>query len=290
MRVQLLPLSKGLVLLLSFLFILSCTKEETILVPDNDPPNINNVPTIKIENFVNRAFIDLIGREPLDEEMEREVQLLRDSQLTKSSRMALVEKLQSSTEQITGDTSYVRAYSRQIYNLAKIRCVEGFSDEQLIGEFGGNPLNDSLIQLVVQSRTDFEAGTITINELFARMVFNPAYDQINMNTFNFVNATFDNLFWRFPTDAEFDAGFQMVEHGEQANLFGQSGQNKSAYVQILTESREMYEGLIIWVYQQLLARRPTTEETTAILNEFIETKDFKKIQQVVIATNEYANF
>ena len=146
------------------------------------------------------------------------------------------------------------------------------------------------MQLVIQSRTDFENNVIDITELFARMVNNPAYDEINMNTFNFVNATFDNLLWRFPTDAEFSAGFQMIEHGNAAALFGQTGQSKDDYIQIITNSREMYEGLVIWVYQQLLARRPSTEETAAVLSDFIEHKDFRKIQQAVMETNDYANF
>ena len=128
MSVPQLNICKGLFFILSMLCIFSCTKEETIIVPDNTAPNVNNVPTIKIENFVNRAFIDLIGREPLDTEMQLEVETLREAELTKAARMALVEKLQTGTDPIEGDTSYVRAYSRQIYNLAKIRCIEWFSD------------------------------------------------------------------------------------------------------------------------------------------------------------------
>ena len=289
MRIHQLHIIKGLVFCF-FLLSLSCTKEETIIVPDNNAPNINNVPTIKIENFVNRTFIDIIGREPLDEEMQLEVTALREAELSTESRIALVAKLQSSTEPVPGDTTYLKAYSRQLYNLAKIRCVEGFSDERLLSEFAGTPEFDSLMQLVVKSREELEAGTITINEVFGRMVHNAAYDQINMNTFNFVNATFDNLLWRFPTSAEFNAGFDMVEFGNTATLFGQTGQTKDDYIQIIINSREMYEGLIIWVYQQLLARRPTTEETAALLNDFIENQDFRKIQQIVMATNEYANF
>ena len=35
-----------------------------------------------------------------------------------------------------------------------------------------------------------------------------------MNSFNFVNATFDNLFWRFPTNAEFDAAVVAAQLAE----------------------------------------------------------------------------
>jgi len=40
----------------------------------------------------------------------------------------------------------------------------------------------------------------------------------------------------------------------------------------------------------LLARRPTTEETAAILEDFIQHKDLRLIQRVVMVTDEYANF
>ena len=55
--------------ILILLIAISCQKE-TIHVPDNDAPIINNVPAIKIENYINRVFIDLIGREPFDAEIE----------------------------------------------------------------------------------------------------------------------------------------------------------------------------------------------------------------------------
>ena len=280
------------VLLLLFLplLFLSCLKEETIIVPDNTAPNINNVPTIKIENFVNRVFIDILGREPLDDEMQTSVEALREAELSDTARMALVAQLQTGTTPILGDTSYQKAYSRQLYNLAKIRCIEGISDERLLNEFGGEPMADSLLREVVKSKQELENNEITIIEVFRRMIYNAAYDQINMNTFNFVNATFDNLLWRFPTNAEFNTGFAMVESNASGILLGQSGQSKEDYIQIITSSREMYEGLIIWAYQQLLARRPTTEETVQLLNNFIETNDFKIIQQQVMAKNEYANF
>ena len=109
--------------------------------------------------------------------------------------------------------------------------------------------------------------------MLARMVHNRVYDQVNMNTFNFVNASFENLLWRFPTDEEFDAGFGMVEFNTSTTLFGQPGQNKADYVSILSSSREMFEGNIIWVYRQLLARVPTTEETSLLLEDYFTHRD-----------------
>ncbi len=272
-------------------FTITC-KKETIHVSDNDAPIINNVPAIKIENYINRIFIDLIGREPLYTEMELELEALKNGNLSDESRLILIEKLQTNTDFIEGDSSYKQAYNQHLYNLAKIRCLEGASESTIYQKLSSaNDPGDSIrLKLVLSSRKDLQNGLINYNEVFGRMIYNLVYDEINMNTFNFVNATFDNLLWRFPTNAEFQEGYNMVEYNNSATLFGQIGQNKTEYVNIISNSREMYEGMIIWAFRQLLARPPTTEETAALLEDFINHKDIKIIQQHIIVTDEYANF
>ena len=270
----------------------ACTKYETVLVTDNDPPVVNNVPAIKIENYVNRIFIDLLGREPLDEEMADETAALREADLSQEARAALIQKLQTSTAAVVGDTSYQHAYYRHLYNQAKVRCLEGVSDLTIEEEISA--VTDSLKKLkliaLLHARSDLQNGAIDIGQFFARMVDNNIYDVINMNTFNFVNATFDNLYWRYPTDAEFNAGFKMVEYNSEETLFGQTGSSKDDYVQIVTGNAELYEGLIIWAYRQLLSREPATAETAALLSGFFTARDFPLVQQTIMVTDEYANF
>jgi hypothetical protein len=285
------PISSLLGLLL-LLFLSGCTQED-VLITGNEPPVTNNVPAIKIENYVNRLFIDLLGREPLDSELEQEAAFLRDAQLAESARLALILKLQTDTEFIEGDTSYQRAYHQHLYNLAKVRCLEGVSDQVLEQERNmadGDLEAQMALQAVLDAREDLQNGAITIEEMFGRMIYNRIYDQINMNTFNFVNATFDNLYWRYPTQAEFEAGFDMVEFNSTETLLGQTGSSKTDYVEIIIHTREMFEGLIIWVYQQLLSRTPTTEETIELLEDFYNHRDIRLIQQHILVTDEYANF
>ena len=280
-------------LVLVLLLVQACTKSETILVTDNDPPIVNNVPAIKIENYVNRVFIDLLGREPLDVEMEAEAQHLRDAQLSASARLELIVKLQTDTEPILGDSTYQIAYHQQFYNLAKAHFVEGVSDATIENEFlpNANNTEDSLkLVNLLNCREAFRLGEIDLEEFMGRMVYNQVYDQINMNTFNFVNATFDNFFWRYPTQSEFQSGFQMVENGTEQVLFGQTGAGKVEYIDILTESLEFYEGMMIWVYQQLLSRRPDSVETAEQLADFAMHKDIRLIQRAIMVTDEYAGF
>ena len=274
--------------LLLFLFG-SCSKEELVIVPDNDAPLVNHVPSIKIESYINRIFIDLLGREPVDEEMSRELNALKVAQLSTEARMALIVKLQTNTDFVIGDTSYQRAYFQNLYDLAKIRCLEGVSDAK-IEEVGGADDQEERTQAVLATRIDLQNGTIQMHEAFARMIDNAVYDVINMNSFNFVNASFDNLLLRFPTQAEFTAGFDMVDRQQTATLFGQTGQDKTSYIQILTQSREMFEGLLIWSYQKLLSRRPSSLETSLLLDDFFQHKDLQLIQREIMIGDEYANF
>ncbi len=269
----------------------ACTKEEIIRIPDNDSPSVNNVPGIRIENYVNRLFIDLLGREPFDEEMLQEVKALKDQELSKAARLSLIAKLQSNTDFIEGDTSYTHAYHRQLYNLSKIRCLDGLGDQFLRGfQDADSPSDFQRLQLVLDARLDLQENRIDYAEMLGRMIYNTVYDEINMNTFNFINASFDNLFWRSPTNAEFSSGFKMVEDNVSAMLLGEVGQNKTDYVGIIVNSRELFEGMIIWVYQQALARRPSTLETAALLEDLLDHRDIKILQQEVLSSDEYANF
>lgn len=71
---------------------------------------------------------------------------------------------------------------------------------------------------------------------------------------------------------------------------GTSGQNKNEYVDILVNSREFYEGLIVWSYQTLLAREPSTAETNALMTELYVDHDLQKVQRTIMITDEYAHF
>lgn len=299
---------KSLFYLFVLIVIFSCTKSST-LIEGNDSPYYDEIPTIQIENYVNRLFIDLLGREALDVELSLEVNLLRQADLAESARKTLITKLQTDDTFIQGDSSYHKAYTQNLYDLCKVRTLEGAADSKVISERGmafNRALRDSIegdwtgyeenlrsaekLQLVLDARADLEAGEIFLNDMLGRMINNKVYDIINMNSFNFVNATFDNLLWRFPSSSEFDAGYNMVEYNISATLFNVSGTTKDDYVDIIANSFEIYEGMIIWAYQLLIARNPTTSETSQILNDFIIHKNIDLIIQDILLTDEYANF
>ncbi len=290
-------------------FAFSSCKKDALLVPDNDPPDYSDVPTVLIENYVNRIYIDLIGREPLDLEMEADVQLLKDNLLDVPTRLDIITRLQSDTSFVAGDSSYKHAYYYRFYQSTKAKMLEGTSDGEILQDIGNlyfaitvdSLLGDSIaiandrlalekLESILKIHIQYREDSIEISEVFFRLCNNSFYDQINMNTFNFVNASFDNLFYRFPTDNELYTGMAMVDDNTPGIILGESGENKGDYLTILTQSGEFFQGMITWAYLQLVAREPDAAEVDAIMQTFYYDHDFQKVQQVIMITDEYANF
>ncbi len=301
-------INRFLILFLSVTLFMGCSKDPD-LVPDNDAPYYSEVSDLLIENYVNRVYIDQIGREPFNAEMASEVLSLKAAALSFEAREAMVLKLQTNTDFIPGDISYKHAYYNRLYEQGKARFMEAASNAEInevLGPIASGIVNDSLngnwegvaeryllvdkLTAVLNSEEEYMNGEIEISDMCAAMINNSVYDEINMNTFNFVNASFDNLFFRFPTQAEFYAGFNMIEFNQPQSLLGLSGQNKDEYVNILTNSREFYEGLIVWSYQVLLAREPSTSETNDLMIDLWMDHDLQKVQRAIMITDEYAHF
>ena len=297
-----------LLIICSCILLASCAKEED-LVPDNDAPYYGEVSDVVIHNYINRCFIDLIGREPFDTEMEAWLINLKSGELKVEVRETMLVSLQSDTSFVEGDGSYKLAYYNRIYEQKKARFIEAASNaeiDEIRGPIASGIISDSIngnweavaaaremvahLDAVKAAELDYLNGTITINVVCARMLDNAVFDQINMNTFNMVNAAFDNLFFRFPTGAEFTAGYNMIEYNQPGTIMGQGGQNKSEFVNILTESNAFYEGMVIWAYQTLLARTPTTLETEKVMQYLLEDHDLQRLQREVMSTDEYAQF
>ena len=103
-------------------------RKDSDIITNNNAPYYGEIPTILLENYVNRIYIDLIGREPLDNEMLSDVQFLRDADVTLESRDSLIYKLQFDTTYIEGDSSYKFAYFHRMYDMVKVRLLEGASN------------------------------------------------------------------------------------------------------------------------------------------------------------------
>ena len=79
-------MARKLVYIICIIFLISSCKKEDNIIPNNNAPYYGEVPTLLLENYVNRCYIDLLGREPLDGEMIEDVQFLRGNEVTIESR------------------------------------------------------------------------------------------------------------------------------------------------------------------------------------------------------------
>lgn len=296
------------VLIVSMVFLASC-KKEPVVFEDNTIPTYSGISTVVLNNYINRLYIDIIGREPLDVEMESDRAYLRENDLSLNARTAIVDRLMFSTEFIEGDSSYRRAYIVKFYENLKARYIEGASEALLNDRFGlyrGMAILDSLngdmtgyalnmgealrLDSLMAGRISFENNAISLAELARRMMFNAVYDDINMNAFNFINATFDDSFFRFPTQPEFDVSYEIVELNQPSVLFGAVAQTKLEYLTILTTTGEFYEGMVIWAYQSLLSRNPTSQEVFIAAESLENDLNFSAVQRSILITDEYAGF
>lgn len=291
------------------MFAPSCKKTEEQLFEDNEALVPHRISTIRVQSYVNRAFIDLIGRSPLPDELTWGVDLLRSGDLSKEVRETLVVTLQTDSTFRSGDISYKDKYYQRIYDIVKSRMIEGAADVDF-GQALGNARNlinrgrligdsvqvfkglDELArnQGVLDSRVEYMTGEITLNTMFARMLNNAVYDVINMNSFNFVNASYDDLFYRFPSNEEFDIAYSIIDRNEVGPLFGGFASNKSEYCELLCNSAEFYEGLVNWAYLSLMGREATTQEVHNHFADLYTNSDFQLLQKNIIITDEYADF
>lgn len=295
--------------MMALLSLQACEQNEDVLIPGNKQPDYKGVPTIKVENYINRLFIDLLGREATDSERVRCVVSLRSSNLSFVTRDSLIQKLQRDSSYRIGDSSYSHAWHERMYNLLKARFMEGADEAELYLRLGNAQFAQTISRLngdsvgvfaaqeqidkyknVLNSRWKYRKGLISLGEMCSFMMNNGIYDQINMNSFNFVNASFDDLFRRFPVRDEFEQAYQVIEYNKPGIVFGRVCTNKNEYCRALNESVEFYEAQIRWAFYTLLQREASTPEVLNLLSAYRITGDFKNVQLAILRTDEYAQF
>lgn len=293
----------------ALLLLNGCKKEETITYSNNTIPEYDNVSTLLIENYVNRLFIDLIGREPTDEELSQETAVLENANLSINSRKALVDKIMTDETTSLDNITYKSAYYNKLYEDLKARFLAGASEADLMSTYYlyyvisvQDSLNNNMLAYeinrnranimlgVMNCKTELQTGAITLREACRRMCFNQTYDDINMNSFNYINATFDDLFFRYPTAAELDQAFPPVDYNSSGYLFGTTITSKSEYIALMVSNAEFDEGSVRWAYNSLLGREPLSGELFALLPVFSANDNYQAIQKAIAITDEYAGW
>jgi hypothetical protein len=283
----------------------ACTEKETInhtehtnvIIDDNTPPPYDEVTTVQIQNYINKLYIDLIGREPLQQELEDDTNLLKSNNLSLDSRIQLLDQLMSNP-----------LYYDRFFDVYSAAYLSGISEQEILGQIflygsqqeqaeqAGNYAFAQYLQIEIDklndlltSRNDYESGDITVNEFMQRFSYNYFYDEINMGSENFVLSCFENFLKRFPTESELVASITMVD-GFSSQLLFRDGSSKKDFIEIITTDPGFYEGLTIDIYQQLLARNPDSEEMNDATLLLSEDPDYQAIQKSVMVSSEYAGF
>jgi len=297
-----------LFLILGMLFF-SCSKDKNVVFDNNKPIDPEGQPTIVVKNYVNRLFIDLLGRAPTDIELNKFTELLKTNELNEETRLAIIHTLQSDSVEIHNDGTYKDVYYYNFHNTIKAKCLAGATDAELSDGLGnisfsiksarllGDSLRvyaDSLALMrllnIVNAQIEYKTKKIDIRNYFEYALNNNVYDEINMNSFNFVNASFDDLFGRFPTKTEFFQAYEIIEYNRSGFLFGGAAVNKNEYCKLLTNSIAFSEGVLKWQFVSLFAREATSLDMIKYISQFHATKDVQWLQKQILKTNEYANF
>jgi len=291
-------------ILFSFLFLLifSCKKEEKIdhqnlIVSGNTPPLYNGIPTILVDNYINKMNIDLIGLKPDEITREERVSYLEENDLSIEAR-----------EKVIDDILELDEYHNRLFQINSDLLLNGMNYDEvesvhteyiairdflyLNGDtFTGQIIDHELIklQLVLDAKDQYRNGDITLNEYFKRMCYNLIYEEINMGSENFVISCFENFYKRYPTVGELENGVAMVD-GQTSRLLLKEGKNKVDFLDILISNSEFFQGRVLDAFRSLLLRDPISQELSEVTEKFITTDDYKNVQKDIAKTDEYAGF
>lgn len=287
---------------LGLTWVLGCSPED--LVYENNPvPPYTGVPTVLVDAYITRVFIDLIGREPLATELTTERTSMRAGDLGLEARSNLVTRLMGS------DPAYLPLYDRKLKDDLSGRFLGGFSQEAMEAELEDlleMASSDSLqgntagylyftyeanrMERAMDAVSSYRLNVITWREVSRTYCDNSIYDEINMNSFNFINATFDDLFARYPTEAEFDQAYAAVELNASSVLLGTPISDATEYLQALVDNTEFDEGSVRWWAERLLVRPISDAEMVAWKQTVGTDVDIRVLQELLITSDEYADF
>lgn len=280
-------------LLLSFsILIVGCKKDEAIIVVSgNTAPPDNTIATIVKENYVNKVYISVLGREPVTAEMTSGLSLINQHNLSVADRNAFLDDVFSKS-----------GYNQRIYEIASIKILNTYDTTAINDQINLYTLlltqpqyapfytviNMELTRLydLKDIPVDLNNTTLTPIGMHRRLMNNYFYDQINMGTENFVVSSFQNFMDRYPTSNELAEGKKMVD-GLSAILFFTTGTTKDNYMDIILDTDNYFESQVRELFVRYLFRQPTSVEMTDYASDYKTDLDYKKLQKAILSLDEY---
>ena len=273
------------------LFIFSCKKTELVTITGNQAPVDTTLETVVYEDFINRTYILVLGREPNVTEFNSSLLQLQNANLNLQSRHIFLDGVFSKPD-----------YRWRQFDKWRIELLNNMDTSDVTNTIAifdfllGDTTNQAFwptiqyerdrLAVLQQAPSAYSSGSISIRELQLIMTDNYFYDQINMGSLNFVNTTFQHFLNRNPTLTEQSNGVSMV-NGNNAVLFLQAGSSKEDYLDIFFNSSDYYEGAINRLYQDYLFRAPVSLEMSVASLNYQQSHDFEAVQKAILSTDEF---
>lgn len=269
----------------------ACKKDESVIISGNVAPPDYTIEQVIIDNYINKLYISVLGREPLKDEFDNAISLL-GANVSKESRIQLVENVQANDE-----------YFDNLFNIFRQDYLNGIDTTiirddyinvfQNLIENSQNPLQTEqyeyiLEQLILlyQSADDMKNGSADPIEIHRRCVNNQLYDDINMGTENYVVSMYQNFLQRYPSEYELELATIMVD-GEQSVCFGENGDSKNDFNSIFFQHDGYFEGQVVNLYNRILYRSPNSYEATSLSQNYKQSRDYKNLQKELLITDEF---
>lgn len=278
---------------LGLFLIFSCTKQETNTVTGNQAPADHSISDLQIDNYINRVYIGLMGRKPVDSEFDAARQVLKPDPSSETLRQNFVFSIQG-----LPDCRYNWAYR------ARLELVEGVDTGKVKRDYQLllmqiqddslsfiKPLLEAQVpkmEALITLNTDYVSKKIDEREVHRRFCDNGYYDQINMGTENFVVSMFQHFLDRYPSSAELNSGKMMVD-GANSALFLETGSSKDDFLDIFLNSEAYMEGQVHAVFRQFLFRNATQDEVLLLAGYLIQPMDYQAVQRYVLSSDEFFN-
>ncbi len=273
--------------------LLSGCKKDEIIIDDNTAPPDSTISTLVLENYVNKCYISLLGREPMEQEADDALAALRSGNMDVASRNAMLEEIIDNSEYRTKVLEYnTQKLLNSGFDTTDIQLLI-YVHSDLLDDPQYAPFYDFIVetianlQLLLDTPEDFENGTIDMIEMHRRLVTNDIYDQINMGSFNFVLSMFNNFLFRDPTVDEHNAGITMVDDFV-AVIFYETGNSKEQFIDIFLHSDDYYEGQVRELFSRYLFRDPTSAEQAYHSVRYKESGDYERLQKDILSLDEFA--
>lgn len=276
-----------------FLLVLasSCKKDKEVIINGNTAPPDGTISNVVKENYVNKSYISVLGRKPSSAELSAGIAILNQHNLSVADRSAMLDDILAKP-----------GYNQRLYDIsistllnnmdtAQITQFIGLfayllTDPQYMASWPQLQIEKTKLELLKTSVADLNTETINIIGLHKRCIHNYFYDQLNMGTENFVVSTFQNFFYRYPTDDELIHAKRIVDGFEDV-IFLETGYNKNDFINIFFAYDNYFEGQVRDLYLRYLFREPTSVEMSAKTISYKNSLNYKALQKEILSMEEY---